>query len=67
MTEYLIERIAHIQVVNRDHNVYISVCYDTMQLHGFKYDHFSCEYEIFTIIHEFEEWIQSPLRRLGCV
>ena len=63
MTSYLIESLAHIHVYNRDHCVYISVCYSisSIHIHVFKYTHFNCEYEIFTSIHEVEEWIQKPL------
>ena len=58
------ETVAHIQVRDHDHCIYMSVCHTSATLHIFKYDHFGCEYEWFP--HwEFDRaksWIQEPVK-----
>ena len=47
LDDYNMERITHVRVDDRGFNVYISVCYDTMRLHAYKYDDYSIEWETF--------------------
>ena len=61
LAEYNMERITHIHVHDRGFNVYISICYTTMQLHAYKYNDTSIEWEYFTSMPEFTSWIQKPL------
>ena len=64
LEDYNMERITHVRVDDRDFNLYISVCYDTMRLHAWKYDESSIEWESFTSLTEFSDWIQKPIKRV---
>ena len=64
------ETIAHIKVSDRDFYVYISLCTLSQNLHIFKYDDISCEYEIFptvgreTHLQMAMMWIPKPIKRV---
>jgi hypothetical protein len=53
--------LAHIQVAERDYNVYISLCTVTKQMHIFKYNQLYCAYEVFCEEGEACQWLELPL------
>lgn len=61
--EYTIVPLAHVAVTGSDYNIYISMCTTTHQMHIFKYNDQSCEYEIFDREGEACEFIARPLAR----
>ena len=65
LEDYNMERITHVHIDDRGFNVYISVCYDTMRLHAYKYDEVNIEWESFVSLSEFAEWIQKPIKVVG--
>ena len=62
LDDYNMERITHVRVDDRGFNVYISVCYDTMRLHAYKYDDYSIEWETFLSLSDFADWLQKPIQ-----
>lgn len=58
-----IERIAHLHIEDRDFNVYICICYNSMTLHAYKYDDQSINYDWFNDMPEFMQWVQNPIVR----
>jgi len=64
MSDYNMEHITHIRVHDRDFNVYLSICHDTLRLHAWKYDENSIEWETFTDMNEFRNWVSSPVKRI---
>lgn len=58
------EHLTHVQVNDRGFSVYISVCYDTMRLHAWKYDDYNIEWETFTALPDFTEWVQRPIQKI---
>lgn len=65
------EQIAHIRVHGTEHCVFISFCSVSRNLHIFKYDEHSCEYEVFPNVDDrfslirSTEWIKIPLKTVG--
>ena len=62
LEDYNMEKITHVRVDDRGFNVYISVCYDTMRLHAYKYDEVNIEWDSFTSLTEFTLWVQKPIK-----
>lgn len=62
LEDYNMEKITHVRVDDRGFNVYISVCYNTMRLHAYKYDESYIEWESFTALSEFTVWVQKPIK-----
>ena len=58
-----IKTLSHISVHGCKHNAYISVCHTTMRLHVYKYDQTDIEWDTFTSVREFKEWVLLPLKR----
>lgn len=58
----MIEQVAHIRIEDRGYNVYISICYDTMTLHAYKYDDQGINYNWFNSLQEFNLWVQTPIQ-----
>jgi hypothetical protein len=53
--------LAHISVSDRDFNVYISLCITSRNMHIFKYNDHSCDYEVFGSEGAAVQWISKPL------
>jgi hypothetical protein len=64
MSDYNMEHITHIRIDDHGFNVYMSICYDTLRLHAWKYDDDSIEWETFTDMEQFKTWISSPIKRI---
>lgn len=62
LADYNMEHLTHVRIEDRGFNVYISVCYDTMRLHAWKYDEEHIEWDSFLTIVEFTEWLQQPMK-----
>ena len=64
LEDYNMENITHVRIDDRGFSVYISVCYDTMRLHAWKYDDYSIEWDSFTTLSDFTEWVQKPIQKV---
>ena len=64
LEDYNMERLTHVRVDDCDFNLYVSVCYNSMRLHAYKYDDNNIEWETFTSLLEFTVWIQKPIKRV---
>lgn len=64
LEDYNMERITHVRISDHGFSVYISVCYDTMRLHAWKYDDNSIEWDSFQSLLEFSEWVQKPIKKI---
>ena len=56
--------VAHIHIDDREFNVYMCICYNTMTLHAYKYDEESINYEWFNDMSEFMDWVQEPVHKV---
>ena len=54
-------QIAHVHLVDRDYNAYISLCPTTNNIHVFKYNDCICEYDVFPTKMEAQIWINQNL------
>jgi hypothetical protein len=57
-----IEPIMHVCIEDREFNLYLSICYDSMTLHAYKYNDRSIEYDWFVNLEEFKSWVQNPIQ-----
>ena len=55
--------IAHVTLVDRDYNCFISMSTITRNIHVFKYNESACEYEVFPSQYEAETWINQNLKK----
>ena len=53
--------IAHVSLVDRDYNCYISICSITNNIHVFKYNDHKCEYDVFPNQYSAQCWINQNL------
>ena len=53
--------LAHVHVKDREFSVYISMCVTTRNMHMFKYNDHSCDYEVFSTEGEAAHWLEKPL------
>lgn len=56
-----IEQIAHIQIVDRNYNVYLSFVYSSLTLQAYKYDDKQIEFEWFDNVLDFKLWLEKPI------
>jgi len=62
MTPNTIVHLAHVHVAGKDYNIAISMCMATRNLHIFKYNDVSCEYEIFDNQYDACKFIEKPIQ-----
>lgn len=56
-----VEQIAHIYVEDKDFTLYLSMCYNTMTLHAYKYNNECINYEWFNHLSDFVNWVHLPI------